>query len=316
MVLQFTLLIVGLTLLWSGAELLIRYSARLARSVGVSSVIIGLTVVSMGTSLPEFVVSLMAALQNTMGISIGNIVGSNVANIALILGVGATMTTLQVKRSWVRKEVPAMIVFTLIFTFFARTAFRISRWEGMILTLLLFGFLGYLYRNYRAELKDFQELQELGEVEKLPLKTKLWFLLLSFVGIIVLVVGSRLTVNAGVNIAHTLGVSDAVIGLTLIAVGTSLPELATTIVGIIRRETDIVVGNVIGSNIFNLLFIGGVVSTIRPIPISRTLFNHEFPFLIGISILILPIMRINLNIHRWEGAFLLASYVVFIWFTF
>lgn len=316
MVLQFALLIIGLTLLWSGAELLIRYSARLARSVGVSSVIIGLTVVSMGTSLPEFVVSLMAALQNTMGISIGNIVGSNVANIALILGVGATMTTLQVKRSWVRKEVPAMIVFTLIFTFFARTAFRISRWEGMILTLLLFGFLGYLYRNYRAELKDFQELQELGEVEKLPLKTKLWFLLLSFVGIIVLVVGSRLTVKAGVNIAHTLGVSDAVIGLTLIAVGTSLPELATTIVGIIRRETDIVVGNVIGSNIFNLLFIGGVVSTIRPIPISRTLFNHEFPFLIGISILILPIMRINLNIHRWEGAFLLASYVVFIWFTF
>jgi len=316
MVLQFALLVVGLALLWAGAEMLIRYSARLARSIGVSSVIIGLTVVSIGTSLPEFVVSLMAALQNTMGISIGNIVGSNVANIALILGVGATMTTLQVKRSWVRNEVPAMIVFTLIFTLFARTSFLISRWEGIILCLFLFGFLSYLYRNYRQELKDFKELQEIGEVEKLPTGTKLLYLLLSVIGVVVLVIGSRITVTSGVHIARTLGVSDTVIGLTLIAVGTSLPELATTIVGILRHETDIVVGNVIGSNIFNLLFIGGVVSVIHPIPITANLFNHEFPFLVGISILLLPIMRINLNIHRWEGAFLLVSYVVFIWFTF
>lgn len=318
MILQILVFIVGLALLWGGAELLIRYSSALARSVGISPVIIGLTIVSIGTSLPEFVVSLTAALQNTMGISIGNIIGSNIANIGLILGIGALLSTLQVQKSWVKKEVPLMILFTLLFTLFARTSFLISRSEGLVLTSLLFLFLGYLFHNSRSEMKEFKELKELGNIDVKQLTTakKILYLALSLAGIGLLIAGSKLTVTSGTAIARTIGVSDTVIGLTLIAVGTSLPELATTIVGVVHGETDIVVGNVVGSNIFNLLFIGGVVSIIHPIPIERQLFSVEFPYLIGLSILLWPIMRIRLNVHRWEGLFLFISYVLFVVLTF
>ncbi len=314
MLLQFIILTAGLTLLWGGAELLIRFSSALARSLGVNPIIVGLTVVSIGTSLPELVVSLIAALQGTMGISIGNIIGSNIANIGLILGVGAVITRLEVKKSWVLKEVPLMIFFTLLFTVFAYTGFSIQPLEGGILLLFLFLFLYNLYRTSRTQMKEFQILQEAGHISEdaLTAGKKLVYLTLSFLGMILLITGSKATVTAGQNIARTLGVSDTVIGLTLIAVGTSLPELATTIVGVLRKETDIVVGNVLGSNIFNLLFIGGLVPMVRPIPISHQLFLVEFPILIALSILVLPMMRFRWNLQRWEGILLLAIYIFFI----
>lgn len=314
MLLDLISLIIGLVLLWSGAELLIRFSATLARSMGVSPIIIGLTVVSLGTSLPEFIVSLIAALQNTMGISIGNIIGSNIANLGLILGIGALISLLNVQKNWVYREVPFMLFATFIFMSFARSHFLISRIEGFILLLILTFYLGYLSRTTLSQMKAFEENSYNGT--QISLKKKSLYLLLSMVGMALLIGSSKITVNSGIAIASYLGVSDTVIGLTLIAVGTSLPELATTIVGLIKKETDIVVGNIIGSNIFNLLFIGGAVSLIRPIEISPYLFDREFLFLLAISVLIWPIMRIRWNIQKFEGLILLIIYILFIIKTF
>ncbi len=310
------LLILGLTVLWAGAELLIRNSSTLARSMGISPVIIGLTVISMGTSLPEFVVSFMAALQNTMGISIGNIIGSNIANIGLILGSGAFISNLEVKKSWVFKEVPAMIFFTLVFFLFANTGHIINRFEGSILVIFLFLFLYYLWRSSAQEMREFKEFRNANSNNQISIQKKLFYLLCIFLGIVLLIGGSKATVSSGVKIARALHVSDTVIGLTLIAVGTSLPELATTIVGVLRNETDIVVGNIIGSNIFNLLFIGGVIPLIRPIPVESSLFVIEFPALLLLSVLVWPLMRVKWNVHRYEGLLLLVLYFIFLWLAF
>ena len=313
MLTQYLILIIGLSFLWGGAELLIRYSSILARSLGVSPMIIGLTIVSLGTSLPEFVVSLMAAIQNTMGISLGNIIGSNIANIGLILGIGAVISTLPVKKEWVSKEVPIMLLFTIIFTIFARTGYDLNRIEGALLITFLIGFLAFLSHT---SLIQMQEHSRSDAYQRLQTKQKIEYILFALAGIVILIFGSKLTVNSGTLIAENLGVSDTVIGLTLIAVGTSLPELATTIVGIINKETDIVVGNVIGSNIFNLLFIGGAVSIIRPIQVPHDMFHLDFIFLLGISVLIWPIMRYRWSIGKTEGFILLLSYALFIILTF
>ncbi|MBN2366150.1 MAG: calcium/sodium antiporter [Calditrichaeota bacterium] len=300
--------------MWAGAELLIRFSSTLARSMGVSPVIIGLTIVSIGTSLPEFVVSLIAAIQNTMGISIGNIIGSNIANICLILGLGALISDLRVKRSWVTKEVPVMLGATFIFIFFARTGYYISRIEGLILLLFLIIFLFYLSRISIHQIQEFSKNQT-GE-KNLTLRRKLLYSLLAILGIVILIAGSKFTVDSGTFLASSMGVSDTVIGLTIVAVGTSLPELATTVVGVFQKETDIVVGNVIGSNIFNLLFIGGSVSSIKPVQVDSSLFQIEFIFLVIASVAIWPMMRIQWNVHRYEGFILLIFYISFILITF
>ncbi len=314
MFLQFVLLSLGLILLWGGAELLIRNSSALARTFGVSPMIIGLTIVSIGTSLPEFVVSLMAALQNTMGMSIGNIVGSNIANICLILGIGAFLTNLQVRKGWVYKEVPFMIIATLVFLFFARTQYIIDRWEGLLLLFLLLLFLIYLSRASVLQMQDFSDKKQ--NIGKIRTSRKSIYLLLTLIGMGILITGSKITISSGMVLARTFGVSDIVIGLTLIALGTSLPELATTIIGAIRKETDIVVGNIIGSNIFNLLFIGGTIATIKPFQIPSDFFGFEIIFLLGASLLIWPFMRFQWNVHRIEGAVLLIIYFLFIGLTF
>jgi cation:H+ antiporter len=314
MLLQFLLLSLGLILLWGGAELLIRNSSALATALGVSPMIIGLTIVSIGTSLPEFVVSLMAAIQNTMGMSIGNIVGSNIANICLILGVGAILTNLKVKKSWVYKEVPFMIVATLIFLFFTRTGYILLRWEGLLLLLLLIVFLVYLSRASILQMQTLSGKKQ--DQREIKVSRKFSLLLFAIIGMGILITGSKITVQSGTYLANTFGVSDTVIGLTLIALGTSLPELATTIVGALQKETDIVVGNVIGSNVFNLLFIGGTVATIKPLKIPVDFFGFEIIFLLGSSLLIWPFMRYQWNIHKLEGAILLLIYFLFIGLTF
>ncbi len=314
MYLQFLILGIGLTLLWGGAELLIRNSSILARTLGIRPLIIGLSVVSFGTSVPEFVVSLVAAVQGTMGIALGNIIGSNIANICLILGVGAVITHLQVKKNWVYKEVPFMLAATFIFILFIRTGYLLNRFEGFILIVVLFLFLTYLYLS---TLRQIQEFAHGGnDSPQASLRKKIEYGILSLVGMIILILGSKLTVSGGTNLAYAFGVSDTVIGLTIIAFGTSLPELATTIIGCLKNETDIVVGNVVGSNIFNLLFIGGTVSLIKPVPVARELFGLEIFFLIFASLIIWPVMRLHWNIHRIEGVILIITYLCFAGLTF
>ncbi len=313
-------LIVGLFFLWWGADLMVKNASRFASALGVSPVLIGLSIVSVGTSTPELVVSIVAAVQKSAGISVGNIIGSNIANIGLILGIGAMITPLKVKASWIRREVPYMILVTTIFAVEAFRGYELTRLDGSVLILLLILFVVYLGRYALKEMSDFKELQEElhlngNNPKYVTTWKKLGYLLLSLVGLVILIVGSDWTVSSGKIIARQMGVSDMVIGLTIIAVGTSLPELATTIVGTLRGETDLVVGNVIGSNIFNLVLIGGIVSVIQPIPLEPGLININLPFLMVLSVLLLPLMRIRYNINRLEGFFLVAAYALFLYLT-
>ncbi len=311
---------IGLFFLWWGADLMVKYASRLASALGVSPVLIGLSIVSVGTSTPELVVSIVAAVQKSAGISIGNIIGSNIANIGLILGIGAMITPLKVKASWIRREVPYMIFVTSIFAIEAFRGYKLTRLDGSILIILLIIFVVYLGRFALREMSNFKELQSQLHLagnasEHVTFWKKLLYLVVSLVGLTILIVGSDWTVTAGKIIARHMGVSDMVIGLTIIAVGTSLPELATTIVGTLRGETDLVVGNVIGSNIFNLVLIGGMVSVIQPVALEPKLININLPFLMILSVVLLPLMRIRYNINRVEGFFLVAAYVLFLYLT-
>ncbi len=313
-------LIFGLFCLWWGADLLVKNASRFATALGVSPIIIGLSIVSVGTSTPELVVSIVAALKHSSGISVGNIVGSNIANIGLILGVGALIFPLKVKADWIRREVPFMIFVTIVFSLVAFTGYNLTRLDGMILIALLFVFVVYLSKYALREMNNFKEIQKELQLEgqvvtSVPWQKKMIYLFLALLGLGILILGSDWTVSAGKTIAHRFGVSDMVIGLTIIAIGTSLPELATTIVGVLRGETDLVVGNVIGSNIFNLVLIGGVVSLIRPIPLNPQLIKVNIPFLIVLSLVLLPLMRYRYNITRLEGLFLVAAYIIFLYFT-
>ncbi len=318
MILEFTLLVIGLTCLWGGAELLVKNATLFSRSLGISPIIVGLTVISVGTSAPELVVSIIAAVQDNIGISIGNIVGSNIANIALILGVGALITPLAVRQSWLRIEVPFMMLVTLIFVFMGITGQVIIRFEALTLLLLLAFFLAYVAKSTLREMSEFQELQDSGngdESTKATLGQQILYFIYSALGIGILITGSKLAVDSGTELAEIWGVSHSIIGLTLIALGTSLPELATTVVSAYRKEIDLAIGNVIGSNIFNLLLIGGVTPLIRPITVDSHLIRLEFPILIVLSLLIWPMMRWRWDVRRTEGVVLLTSYFLFIYFT-
>lgn len=318
MIPQFAVFIVGLILLWVGADLLLKYASRLASSLGVSPVIVGLSIVSVGTSAPELVVSIVAVIEKNGGMSIGNIVGSNIANIGLILGIGALLHPMEIRRSWIEREIPFLILVTLIFIGLAHVGLSLGFLDGIILLLMLVLFLFYLL-HFSA--KEMSELRVLGsqDFDKRPgeayLGRRILFSVLTVIGALVLVAGSELTVSSGKKIAMHFGVSDLVIGLTLVAVGTSLPELATTIAAAVRKEMDIMVGNIIGSNIFNLLLIGGVVSLMDSIPIDPVLFHRQFPLLLFLSILLWPLMRLNFNLRRYEGLFLLVMYSVFLYLT-
>ncbi len=320
--LQIAYLLAGVGLLWIGADLLVKNASQFATAVGVSPIVVGLSVVSLGTSAPELVVSIMAAVQHSAGLSVGNIIGSNIANIGLILGVGAIITPLNVDKSWVKREVPFMIAVTLVFALIAYRGYELNQVDGIMLLALMIGFVFYLGRYAHKEMNEFKEIQrELlhqngSDVRMASWMKKLGYLLGALLGLAVLILGSNITVTSGKTLALMMGVSDMIIGLTLIAFGTSLPELATTVVGAIRKETDIVVGNVIGSNIFNLLLIGGIVSLIHPVAIQKNLFFINIPMLIFTSLIVLPIMRFKLNIQRYEGIFLLMVYILFIYLTF
>jgi len=319
---DFLILAFGLFLLWGGAEYMVKYASLLAQSMGISPLIVGLTVVSLGTSFPELLVSTMAAFQEKPGISIGNIIGSNIANIGLILGVGAIIFPLEIKANWVRREVPFMIIVTAIFIAMAYGDSQISQIEGVVLIALLIVFVLYLAKYTLREMNEFQELLELreraGETIDAPDRVQRWkYLGMALVGTIILLVGSQITVDSATKLARTLGVAESTIGLTLIAFGTSLPELATTIVSALRKEVDLAVGNVIGSNIFNLTLVGGAAALISPLPAlsDGVAISIEFALLASLSLIIWPMMRWRWNIQRVEGMALLIFYLCFIIFT-
>ncbi len=302
--------ILGLIILAGGAEALIRGAIRMARLWKVSPIVIGLTIVAFGTSAPEMGVALSAALSGQPDITMGNILGSNIANTGLILGLGALLTPLTVRLRMLRTEIPLLIVVSMALWAFA-TMGHLGRLAGLI---LLITFVAYCLALYRHSRKEPYTLQV--EFDKsLNRKSSFWLdLVLVIAGLAGLVIGSKSLVWGAENIAVYLGIPELIVGLILTAIGTSLPELATTVSAARKGQADLILGNVIGSNLSNLCAVLGVTACITPIDINPDLLHRDFPVMIAFSLVLLPVMRIGMKVTRWEGAALLLSYSVYVIF--
>ncbi len=302
------LIVIGAILLYLGAEGLVRGSASLATRVGVSPLVAGLTIVAFGTSAPELSVSLSSALGGHADIALGNVVGSNIFNIAIILGIAALIQPLGIHLSVIRRDVPVMVACSAIaFALILYGSF--SRLSGVG---LLLGLACYLFLTVRSE-RLASRNSEADLVEKPPLLSQSWgldFLVLA-AGLGILVFGSRLFVDGATTLAKTLGVSDAVIGLTVVAAGTSLPELATSVVAALRKQSDIAIGNVVGSNIFNVLCILGVTASVSPIDASG-IELRDGCVMVLLSIILLPFALTGRRISRVEGAVFVGIYAVYL----
>jgi len=301
----------GFYLLTIAADWLVNGAANLAKRIGVSSLVIGLTVVAFGTSMPELVVSVDASLAGNPGIAVGNVVGSNIFNIALILGIAALIQPIACSKNVIRRDVPVMIAVAGLFWYLTQDRL-ISRTESIILFCLLVIYTIYSYYKARQEPQTEESAEAPAEEP-----TTLWKeLRLIATGFVTMIAGSKLLLQGSVAIARAGGVSDEVIGLTLIAAGTSLPELATSVVAATKGQSDIAVGNVVGSNIFNILGILGVAGIILPLEVSEHMAKIDCPLMMVISLGCLPIMRSDLKITRLEGLVLLAAYLGYTWVLF
>jgi cation:H+ antiporter len=314
--------IAGIALLYYGAEWLIKGGVSIALKMRVSTLVIGLTLVAFGTSMPEFVVSADAAIQGARGvagagdISIGNVVGSNICNIALILGLCAVIRPLPVNKQFLKTDIWWMLGSTIMLAVFHFFSKGMGRCAGLFFLLCIIAFTCLSYRSGRKlELQKSEEEKnaETQENAEKILPAGLSLLLVAG-GLIALVGGGKLFVNAAVTIAQLMGISEAVIGLTIVAVGTSMPELATSVVATIKGENDIAIANVVGSNIFNVLGILGLAPLIAPIK-SAGISMIDMYVMIGISVLLTVFMK-PLKINRWMGALFLAIYVAYTTYLF
>ncbi|HEY2784466.1 MAG TPA: calcium/sodium antiporter [Fimbriiglobus sp.] len=299
----------GLAVLVVGAEALIRGAVRIARRFGISPFLIGLTLVGFGTSAPELVVNLSAAYSGATDLAVGNVVGSNIANVGLILGVAALVRPLSAHMRLLKIEMPVLLGLSALVWVFASDGV-ISRIEGGMLLVGFFLFLGYMFRQARGETPAVRE--EIGSQTAAHAAAP-WAAGLSvLVGLAGLVGGAELMVRSAVEMATALGVSQTLIGLTVLAIGTSLPELAATSAAAIRGQSDIAVGNVVGSNLFNFLLILGTTSAVRPLPVAESLIRVDIPVMVGFAILLVLVLANGLKVHRWEGSLLLAAYCGYI----
>jgi cation:H+ antiporter len=302
------LFLLGLVVLYFGAELLVKGAVRLATSFGVSMLVVGLTVVAFGTSLPELTVNLAAAYRGSMDLAFGDVVGSNIANVGLIMGLAAAIRSLDVHGRVIRREVPIACGATLALAVMALNA-EISRLDGVV---LLAGFGGFVYSM-------FQSARSEGPVDGTPSdsspatsRARLVDAGMIAGGLILLISGAHLMVESAVKIARDSGISELVIGMTIVAVGTSLPEMATTVVAALRNKGDIAVGNIVGSNIFNVLLILGVTAQVRPLPVQAQSLSFDVPFMLALTFALFPIMWRGSRVSRGGGLVLLGAYVAFV----
>lgn len=309
-IMALVLFIAGLALLVVGAEILVRGASKLASAVGISPLVVGLTVVAFGTSAPELAVSFKAAASGQGAIALGNVIGSNVFNVLFILGVSALIAPLVVSRQLIRLDVPLMIGVSCAALGLAWDG-RFSRLDGLLLftgLLLYTAFLIYWGRKASGAKNASTELQE-----NRTRSSWLWNVVLIVGGLGLLVVGSRWLVDSAVELARSLGLSELVIGLTLIAAGTSLPEVVTSIIASLRGERDIAVGNVVGSNLFNLMGVLGLTALVSPggVDVAPGVLSFDLPVMIAVAFVCLPIFFTGGVISRWEGGLLLAYYVAY-----
>lgn len=300
------LFILGFVLLVGGANLLVEGASSLARLLGVSPLIVGLTVVAFGTSAPELAVSVQSSLQGQTDLAIGNVVGSNILNILLVLGVAAIITPISVHERVVKLEVPIMIAVSVLLLVLSFDG-MLSRLDG---ALLFSGILLYILFTIKTQHKV--EVSESEQESSSGFVGIILQLLFIIIGLGLLVLGSQWLVNGAVVIAELFGLSKLVIGLTIISIGTSLPELATVVVASLKKQEDLVVGNVVGSNLFNILLVLGATSLVAPngIVVSETAIGFDMPIMIAVAFLCLPIL-FNGKIQRWEGGLFLGLYVAY-----
>ncbi len=304
----------GLVLLLLGAELLVRGASRLALALGLAPIVVGLTVVSIGTSAPELAISLGSALSGTPDLALGNVVGSNIANVLLILGLVALIVPLVVHRQLVWLDVPLMIAASAL-TFAMAFDGRIARWEGGVLVFCAIVYIVFLIRMAKRHPEQVPEDPELTESETGP-APKIGVarqLLLMAAGLAMLIGGARFLVDAATAMASALGLSDLVIGLTVVAVGTSLPEIATSILSALRGQRDLAVGNIVGSNLFNLLLVLGTTALIASdgVPVGASAIRFDLPVMTAVAVACLPIFFNGHRIARWEGALFLGYYLAY-----
>jgi len=314
MTVSILLIALGLVLLLAGGEALVRGASTIAQLAGVSPSVVGLTVVAAGTSMPELVVSLNAAIAGNADLAVANVVGSNIFNVGAILGVAALIAPLRIQGNSVRLEWPLMLFAACLLYLLARDG-SIDRLEGGFLALGLVLFIAYTVKIARTDAAP-TEVEQLEATVKKPAedsRTRPWSrsVLGVLLGCAFLVAGAHCLVVGAVDIASQLGLSTTVIGLTIVAAGTSLPELATSAVASYRGHDDIAVANVIGSNIFNVLGIAGITSLIQPIPVAGQLLSRDMLWMVGFSIILFPLMRTGLRISRLEGALLFAGFAVY-----
>ncbi|WP_445665509.1 calcium/sodium antiporter [Fodinibius sp. AD559] len=306
------LFLCGLAFLIVGAEVLVRGASRIARGFGISPLIIGLTIVAFGTSSPELAVSVKSALSDQANIALGNVVGSNIFNVLFILGISALIVPLRVSQQLIRLDVPLMIGLSVIVLLFAMDQ-NISQYDGYILLAGLAGYIGFLIYEGRKNtgFGDSPSDQNVNPGKKDTGKNN-WLLNIGFIagGLVLLVIGSRWLVDGAVSFAQYLGVSELIIGLTIIAAGTSLPEVVTSIIAAIRGERDIAVGNVVGSNIFNIMGVLGIAGVVAPagIEVSKAIYHFDIPIMIAVAFACLPIFFTGGTINRWEGGLLVCYY--------
>ncbi len=317
------LILLGFVALVVGADGLVRGAASLALRLGVSALVVGLTIVACGTSAPELAVSVYAAISGNPDIALANVVGSNSFNIGGILGLTALIAPIACATAIVKRETPIMIGVALLVpacAFLTLAQFDqhlIARWQGALLLVLAILYTFFLYRNSRRESPQAHQQFEAGvpagesadTARKRPVLLDLAYIL---GGVLLLILGSRFLVSGATTIAKALGVSDVIIGLTIVACGTSLPELATSLIAAIKKQPDLSVGNIVGSNIFNVLLILGAASTISPIHVDNAILYRDVPVMLAFSVALLPMMRTGFRLSRLEGALLLFGYAAYV----
>ncbi|EDP64691.1 K+-dependent Na+/Ca+ exchanger related-protein [alpha proteobacterium BAL199] len=300
----------GLVLLLLGAEVMIRGAVAMARRAQISPHVIGLTVIAFGTSAPELFVSLKAALHGSPGIAIGNVVGSNIANILLMIGTVGVVTPFVCRGAPLRRDGLMLVLATVLFVA-AGIHGVIERWHAVVMLTMLVGYLLYCYREERRAGPESLHAKEVAEFDQLP--TSMWRSIAYTVGgLIAVIAGARLLVDGAIMVARIAGISETVIGITVVAVGTSLPELATTVVAAMRRHSDVALGNIIGSNIFNTLGILGVVALVDPLPIPPEIMSVDLWIMAAVTVTFVALaIRLPAFNRPWAVVFFL-TYVLFI----
>jgi cation:H+ antiporter len=304
-VIPYAYLLSGFVVLYFGAEWLVGASARLAVHFGVKPLLVGVTIVAMGTSAPEFVVSVMAAHDGIGGIAVGNVVGSNICNTALVLGLSALICPILVSRQFFKFDIPVLIGASFLAWYFLSDEV-VQVWEGIVILALFAGYMAYNIANAKTD--DGDEVSAVvGDVKKISVVKNV---LLVILGLGMLMGGANLLVKGAVDIAESFGMSKAVIGLTIVAFGTSLPELATSVVAAVRKHNDIAIGNVVGSNLFNILCILGVVGTMGPLDTGGVLPRDLLIMSVINFVLLTPLIAKSM-LNRWIGCLLTGAYVAY-----